>query len=248
MRINRFLAGAGLGSRRGVERLVLDGRVRVNGEVVRDLGRQVDPDADSVEVEGRRVVLERRIEVLALHKPVGVVSSLRRQGDARCLLDLLDRDLPRLFHVGRLDRDSSGLLLLTNDGDLANGLLHPRRPVWKVYEVETAPAVDPGTIEDWRAGTTELDGRKLAPVRVHGLDASGRRLRMELREGRNRQIRRMVEAAGGRVERLHRVAFGPVVLGGLAPGRTRALSAEELRAVREVAGIPTEIDDPDPGA
>ena len=235
MRINRFLARAGLGSRRGVEDLVRGGRVTVNGEPVRDLGRRVDPDHDEVCVDGCPVRPEVDTVVLVLHKPVGVVSSLRRQGTAPCLLDLIDRQPgARLFHVGRLDRESSGLLLLTNDGDLSQALLHPSRPVWKVYEVRTVHPVDGATLEQWRHGATSLDGRQLSPIRAHVDPDDPRHLRLELREGRNRQIRRMAEAAGTRVDTLHRTAFGPVTLGDLPPGASRPVTAAELEALRAI--------------
>jgi len=236
MRINRFLARAGVGSRRGVEALVRDGRVTVNGERVGDLGRRVDPDHDEVRVDGRSVRPATSTRVLVLHKPVGVVSSLRRQGDAPCLLDVLEPSLATsgLFHVGRLDRESSGVLLLTDAGDLSQALLHPSRPVWKVYRVRTVQPVDPTTIDRWRHGGTRLDGRPLAPIRVGADPGDPRRLRLELREGRNRQIRRMVEAAGTRVDTLHRVAFGPVELGDLPPGALRPVTPEEDAALRSI--------------
>lgn len=247
MRINRFLARAGVGSRRGVEELVLSGRVRVNGETVRDLGRRIDPAGDEVRVDDRPIVLDAETVVLALHKPVGIVSSLRRQGSTRCLLDLLPRDgvPPGLFHVGRLDRDSSGLLLLTNDGRLGQAVLHPRRPVWKRYRVRTRDVIADPVLEEWRRGGLPMDDRPLAPARVdRGRDPY--ELVLELREGRNRQIRRMVEAAGTRVESLHRTHFGPVALGDLAVGAMRPVPPDEERDLRALAGA--DVDDDAAGA
>lgn len=247
MRINRFLARAGLGSRRGVERIVREGRVTIGGEVVDDLGRQIDPETDEVRVDGRvvRPVLEHR--VLVFHKPVGVISSLRRQGDAPCLRDVLAPEDADLFHVGRLDRDSSGLLLMTNDGALSQRILHPRHPVWKRYEVLTDRPVADVELEAWRAGGMPMDGRPLAPVRVER-GTTEQQLVLELREGRNRQIRRMIEGAGAQVLSLHRTRFGPVELGTLTVGHTRSLSAEEDAALRELAGDAEVVDDPSAGA
>ena len=247
MRINRFLARAGLGSRRGVEDLVRAGRVRVNGEVITDLGRRVDPAEDEILVDGRPVQARVRPVLLLLHKPVGVISSLRRQGDAPCLTDVLPAGASGLFHVGRLDRDSSGLLLLTNDGDLAQHVLHPRHPVWKRYEVRTDWPLADDVLRRWREGSEALDGRPLAPVRVERED-DPTHLVLQLREGRNRQIRRMVEAAGARVVSLHRTAFGPLELGDLGPGRTRPVRPEEEHALREIAERRTDVDDPPAGA
>ncbi len=235
VRLNRFLSESGLGSRRGVERLIREGRVRIDGEVVEDLGRRVDPEADRVEVDGRLVRPQALDTLLALHKPVGAVSSFARQDTRPCLLDFVPgRYLRgRLFHVGRLDADSSGLLLLAADGDLAQRLLHPRHPVWKTYEVEADGELEPAIVESWRAGRTTLGGRALLPVRIEAL--APRRWRLQLREGRNRQIRRMFEGAGRHVLRLHRVAFGPIDLGGLPPGALRELGPRERAELESLA-------------
>jgi pseudouridine synthase len=239
LRINRFLAQAGQGSRRGVEELVRAGRVRVNGCVVEDLGQRVDPQLDRVEVDGRIVQARFEEKLLLLHKPVGVVSALRAQDRRPTLLSLLGEEFERgrLFHVGRLDHDSSGLLLLSDDGDLAHALLHPRRPVWKTYRIEIAPAIDETSCERLRDGSIELDGRACAPARVRALDRTGSLLEVQLREGRNRQLRRMVEAVGARVLRLQRTAFGPVELGDLPAGHWRSATVGEVAALRVAAGI-----------
>jgi 23S rRNA pseudouridine2605 synthase len=238
LRINRFLARCGLGSRRAVESLVAGGRVRVNGEQVRDLGRQVDPETDRVEVDGSVV---RPVEVgvvLVLNKPVDVVSSLVRQDQRRCLTDLLPERWRgrRLFHVGRLDADSSGLLLLSDDGDLAQALTHPSHPVWKVYRVDVRPRLDEAQLRALADGTIVLDGRPVAPARARVLVEGSARctLEIQLREGRNRQIRRMVEALGARVTALHRTAFGPIRLDDLAAGEIREASAAEMARLREL--------------
>jgi pseudouridine synthase len=238
LRINRFLARCGLGSRRNVEALVTGGRVRVNGARVVDLSYRVDPAKDRVELDGRPVEPREPGTVLLMHKPVGVVSSLVRQDQRRCLLDLVPEPWSglRLFHVGRLDADSSGLILLTDDGDLAQALTHPSRPVWKVYRIEVRPAVDEEKVRALADGSIELDGRPVAPARARiVVEGQGRcTLEVELREGRNRQLRRMVESIGARVASLHRSAFGPLSLGGLREGEVRPASADELSQLREL--------------
>ncbi len=239
-RINRFLSEAGLGSRRAVERLIRDGRVSLNGSIVRDLSTRVDPVSDRVEVDGVEVRARPGGRVFLLHKPRGVISSFRRQGDAPCLADVLPPDLlrGRLFHVGRLDRDSSGLLLLSDDGDLANALLHPGRPVWKRYLVTVDRSLGPEELESFAEGGITLDGRPCAPARIDPLEGPpAPRYRIELREGRKRQIRRMMEALGVRVLELHRTAFGGIELGSLARGELRALSAPEIARLRAAAGV-----------
>lgn len=230
-RINRFLARCGLGSRRAVEELVRSGRVRVNGQAVTDLALRIDPAADQVTLDGKPIRLAEVGRVLLLHKPVGVVSSLVRQDQRPCLVDLLPASERgrRLFHVGRLDQDSSGLILLSDDGDLAQGLLHPSHPVWKTYRLHVRPRLDTATLTRLGNGSLELDGRAVAPARVRELatGAGHSVLAIELREGRNRQLRRMLELVGGRVLELQRTAFGPVQLGDLAAGATREATPSE---------------------
>jgi len=232
-RINRYLARCGLGSRRAVEELVLAGRVRVNDAPGSDLSLRVDPANDRVTLDGKPLELAEVGRVLLLHKPVGVVSSLVRQDARPCLLDVLpERERSRrLFHVGRLDHDSSGLLLLSDDGDLAQGLLHPSHQVWKCYRVRVRPSLVASAIERMANGSLELDGRALAPARIRELGSGLAQsvLEIDLREGRNRQLRRMVELVGGRVLDLHRTAFGPILLGDLAPGATREATPDEYR-------------------
>jgi 23S rRNA pseudouridine2605 synthase len=242
LRINRYLARCGLGSRRAVEALVLDGRVRVNGQPERELSRRIIPDQDVVTVDGSVVRPAEVGRVVLLHKPTGVVSSLVRQDQRPCLLDLLPEEFrgTRLFHVGRLDQDSSGLLLLSDDGDLAQGLLHPSNPVYKVYRVRVKPSLSATQLSRLEDGSIVLDERAVAPARVRriGEVANTAMIEIALREGRNRQLRRMVEAVGGRVLSLERIGFGPVALGDLASGELREATDEEYRLLREL--IPTQ--------
>jgi pseudouridine synthase len=242
LRLNRFLARAGFGSRRGVEDLVRAGRVAVDGVRVRDLGRRVDPELHEVTVDGQRAVLPTDVRVYAFHKPIDVVSTLRAQGGQHGLEEFRRRaDLPDRFKpVGRLDQDSTGLLLWTDDGDLAEVLLRPRSGVWKTYEVSLAQALGRGLERTLAAGTIVLDGRPVRPCRVHpDPDGDRRRWTVELHEGRKRQIRRMFAAVDGRVVALMRVAVGPVQLGRLRPGDFRRLSRDEERALRQAVGRST---------
>jgi 23S rRNA pseudouridine2605 synthase len=218
-----------------VEDLVRQGRVRINGMPVDDLAARVDILRDRVEVDGRPVAWRPGGRILAYHKPAGVISSFRRQGDLPCLADVLPADLRRgrLFHVGRLDRDSTGLLLLSDDGDLAHTLLHPSHPVFKHYRVELDHPLRGEDLARIEAGGLLLDDGPCAPAPIAAIGGTVYRIR--LREGRKRQIRRMMEVLGRRVLRLHREAFGPIELGGLPPGAWRELTADEVAALRRAA-------------
>lgn len=240
LRINRFLSQAGLGSRRRVEDLIRAGRVRVNGELVRDLATRIDPERDLVELDGERVRALRTGRVFAYNKPRGVISSLARQGSAPCLLDVLPAELlgGRFFHLGRLDRDSGGLLLLSDDGELGNALMHPSHPVWKRYLVRLDADLGPQELRRFAGGELLIDGRAALPARIEPVPAPAlHEYRVELREGRKRQIRRMCSLLGREVVELTREAIGPVELGDLAPGALRRLSEEEIAALRAAAGL-----------
>jgi len=237
MRLNRFLARAGFGSRRGVEEIITAGRVAIDGATVTDLGRRVTPE-NLVTVDGQAARLPRDVRVYAFHKPIDVVSTLRAQGDQKGLEEFRQRaDLPtRIKPVGRLDQDSTGLLLWTDDGDLAETLLKPRSGVWKTYEVTLATRLGRGRDRTLSAGTIELDGRPVRPCRVFCDPQLGRRrLIMELHEGRKRQIRRMIAAVDNRVVALARTAIGPIELGRLRAGDFRRLNHDEEQALRRAA-------------
>ena len=222
LRLNKALSGAGLGSRRAVEELVRAGRVSIGGEVVQDLGRRVDPVSDRVEVDGSRVVLDERRRYWLLNKPAGVVSTAADPEGRPTVVGMVPEQ-PRVFPVGRLDRDTEGLLLLTNDGPLAYRLTHARYGIEKRYlaEVERLPADAPGRL---RKGV-ELEDGFARPTRVRVVAGSGRRRMIEvvLVEGRNREVRRLLDAVGAPVRRLVRTAVGPIRLTGLAPGEFRPL-------------------------
>jgi 23S rRNA pseudouridine2605 synthase len=222
MRLVKYLAHSGVASRRAADELILAGRVRVGGEVVTDPARDVG-EGSGVEVDGRAVAPEPR-EVWALNKPAGVVSTAREPGRRRAVTDLVDSER-RLYPVGRLDADSTGLILLTNDGELANRLTHPRYGVPKAYRVSLTRPPGEREIEELRRGV-RLDDGPTAPAEVER--RGERELAITIREGRKRQLRRMAEAVGHRVEALTRIRFGPLELGDLRPGEARRLSPEEV--------------------
>ncbi len=239
IRINRFLARAGLGSRRAVEGLIQQGRVTVNGEKITDLGRRVVPANDIVAVDGRTAKWPDTWRAFAFHKPVGVVSSLRPQGRTPCLDLYAGRaDLPPgTVPVGRLDADTSGLLIWTDDGALHQALCRPRSGVWKVYEVDLNRPLPPDAEPRLRNGEIVLDGRQCLKARLRRLDDDGRRWEIAVSEGRNRQVRRMFMMVGVRVIGLHRIAVGDLQLADLRPGEFRELDAAESTALRSAAGV-----------
>ncbi|MFO7652958.1 MAG: pseudouridine synthase [Candidatus Krumholzibacteriia bacterium] len=240
LRLNRLLARAGLGSRRAVETLITSGRVRVDDEVVTDLGRRVDPRRQRVSVDREPVELPQDFRVYAFHKPKGVVSTLKPQGGQSGLAEFRDAAglPPRFTPVGRLDADTSGLLLWTDDGDLGQALQRPSTGVWKRYRVVCQRPLGENDARRLTRGELELDGRRLRPCRLH-VDApgDGRHWLLDLHEGRNRQIRRMFAAVGNRVVSLEREAVGPVELGRLHEGGFRRLTAAEEAALRSAAGV-----------
>jgi 23S rRNA pseudouridine2605 synthase len=226
----KFLAHAGVASRRRAEVIVANGRVTVDGEVVRDPARDVD-DGDDVRVDGSPLGVEVR-EVWVVNKPAGVVSTAREPGERPAVVELVDA-AARLYPVGRLDADSTGLLLLTNDGELANRLTHPRYEVPKTYRATLRRPPSDRDLEKLRRGV-ELEDGPTAPAEVKRLGEH--EVEIVLREGRNRQIRRMAEAVGNEVKALRRVQFGPLGLGGLAEGSARRLTDAEVADLREAAG------------
>ena len=240
LRLNKILAQAGLTSRRGADQLIADGRVAINGVVTRELGTLADPSVDSITVDGRRLPAAEALHYLMLHKPSGVVSTVRDPQGRPVVTDLLPQDVrARVYPVGRLDADVEGLLLLTNDGALTHRLLHPRYELPRVYEAEVAGRVDAADLPRWRRGVTLDDGpaRPLFAEIVRS-GAAASLLRLTFTEGRKHEVKRYCEALGHRVRRLQRIAFGPLRLGALAPGACRALTAGELAALRAAAPGP----------
>jgi 23S rRNA pseudouridine2605 synthase len=231
-RLQKYLARCGVASRRASEQIITSGRVRVNGQKAFELGTTVDPDEDRVEVDGWAVVPPTTLSYVALNKPIGVVSTASDPRGRRTVLDLVPDDA-RLFPVGRLDYDSEGLILLTDDGDLAMRLTHPRHSVEREYRALLKGEVSDAILSRLSAGI-ELDGKLTAPATFERREThpDGVWVRVVLHEGRNRQIRRMVEAVGLKVVRLVRVRVGSLRLGSLPPGGWRRLSAAEVAALR----------------
>ena len=239
VRLQKVLAQAGIASRRACEVLISEGRVEVNSEVVLEQGRRVDPERDVIRVDGARIPPLRRHRYLALNKPRGVVATMDDPEGRRTIADLLDtRQLrnERLFHVGRLDTDSEGLLIMTNDGDLAQRLAHPSYEVPKTYIAEVAGVVSEQTLKRLRRGITLEDG-PVRPTSVKIVSSVGDKtlLKITLREGRNRVVRRTMEEVGHPVRRLSRIGIGPVRLGNLQVGEYRELTREELGGLLDLA-------------
>ncbi len=243
MRLQRFLAQGGVASRRKCEQLIVDGQVRVNGRVVTELGSKVDPDRDKVMVAGKRVLAERPVYLL-MHKPRGYVTTARDPEGRPTVLDLIKRTHgERLYPVGRLDYTTDGVLLLTNDGDLAFALMHPRHGVNKTYHAKLHGAVTVEALDQLRRGVTLDDGSKTAPAEVFVVGKTEKNTWVEItiHEGKNRQIHRMAEAIGYPVLKLTRVAYAGLTVEKLRPGQWRPLTDEELAALREGTGARTTV-------
>ena len=253
MRIARALALGGVAARRKCERHILAGEVTVNGEVVRDLGRQVEPGKERVAFRGRPISFQEKVYYL-LHKPAGYMTTVSDPHAKRTVYELLPRELksaskptvgnkiaskgragPRVFPVGRLDRDSTGLLLFTNDGDLANRLTHPRYEVAKVYEAKLDRPLDSPALARLRQGVPLEEGLA-RPEEVEVLSSGV--VRLLLREGKKREVRRIFEKLGRRVTELCRISFGPLRLGDLPAGQGRFLRPEAIQALRYAHPVP----------
>lgn len=234
-RLQRSLARAGFGSRRACEELIAAGRVTVNGTVA-TLGDRIDPAVDEVRVKGDRIVVDPEMRYLAFHKPKGVTTTMKDAHAERDLRRYLPEG-PRVFPVGRLDRDTEGLLLLTNDGELAHRLAHPRHGVEKEYLAEVDGVPQPKQLGQLKRGVELDDGRaKALDARLTGRTGGRGAVRIVLAEGRKREVRRMLAAVGLPVRRLIRVRVGPITLGQLPAGTVRDLEPDEVRALQRAAG------------
>lgn len=244
MRLNRFLAQCGLGSRRSCEQLIRAGRIRINGVTITDLATQVDPSQDKVEYKGKDIQAVRPLQYVAYHKPKGPVVTHNDPQGRQTVYDALEQScghsMTHLNYVGRLDRNSEGLLLLTNDGALIHGLTHPRYHIKKVYRVRTEGPVPE---EDLRRMTHEgvvsqgqvLHAKIAKPVQpAQAKRGTEHWYEIHLLEGKNRQIRRMFESLSHRIVRLKRTRFGPIKLGGQKRGAVRKLAEDEISALRSV--------------
>ena len=238
MRLNQFLALAGEGSRREADGWIRDGRVRVNGAPPRGMGPSVDPRRDRITLDGKLLVWSDERRYLAYHKPVGVLVSRKSQGGRPTVFHELGKTARGLHAVGRLDLFSEGLLLLTDDGPLAEALLHPRTGLRRLYRVWVAPVPDAHAVRILRDGAA-IEGTKIQPSRVvlEGAERGQGKLLVEVLEGKKREIRLLARAAGLNVRRLVRLQFGPVRLDALPPGATRDLTPAEVRALRNAAGV-----------
>lgn len=237
IRIQKMIADAGFCSRRKAEELISSGRVKLNGHQVK-LGDKCG-FTDIITIDGERIKLPRKKNYIyiMLNKPRGYVTTVSDELDRKCVMDLLEGVEERVYPVGRLDRNSEGLLLFTNDGEFANNIMHPSRHIAKTYRVTVRPDVTDEQLVRLSEGV-EIDGRKTLPASVIVKDKQPNRVVMliTIREGRNRQIRKMCEAVGLEVARLRRISIGPLKLGMLKPGTYRELTAEELRAMRSAIG------------
>ncbi len=235
VRLQKFISAAGVTSRRKAEELILQGKIKVNGRPA-VLGQKIDPKRDKVTVSGKRVIDNSQKMYIMLHKPRGFVTTLNDEQGRRCVADLVADAGVRLFPVGRLDRNSEGLLFMTNDGEFANIITHPSRHVVKIYRVTVKGKVSEEQIDKMSMGLA-IDGRKTLPCDITVLQAEENRtvLRFELCEGRNREIRKLCEAVGLNVIRLKRTEIAGVKLGMLPQGRWRELNEKELHRLMNIS-------------
>ena len=241
MRLNRFLARSGVASRRGADEIVEAGRVKINGITVTSHGVTVDTDSDRVEVDGRPVRLPTQFTYIVVNKPVGYVVTMSDPQGRKTVADFVPHRLAGVIPVGRLDVDTDGLLIMTDDGDLAHRVTHPSFELDKTYEVMVGGVLSEKSVRSLEDGIS-LDGKVTAPAGIEALSVSHNRSSCEItiHEGRKRQIRRMFEAIGHSVRTLRRVRIGPLELGDLKPGHSRGLTEDELKALREAVGLDTE--------
>jgi pseudouridine synthase len=230
MRLNKFLAQAGIASRRQADQMIKEGRVLVNDQIITEMGIQVNPAIDQISIAGQPVVLKAEYEYLILNKPPGFLSTVSDPFGRPTVMHLLPRGNTRLYPVGRLDLDTSGLLFFTNDGELALALTHPRHLVEKVYRVKVNGIPNEQKLQDLATGVLLGDGLTApAKVALEGMENGNAIIKITIREGRKRQIKRMMLAVGHPVVSLHRAAVGPLTLGDLKPGEYRKPSEIELK-------------------
>jgi pseudouridine synthase len=231
VRLQKFLADAGVASRRASEELITSGRVEVNGELVRQLGSKVNPDRDQVTVDGRQVRVKRKLYV-ALNKPRGCVCSRKDEHNRPTIYELLPKEWSNIYSVGRLDYDTEGLIFLTNDGEFSLRLTHPRYGVRKKYLATVDGRIDPEIVEKFTRGVFH-QGERLKAERVRIVSSSLSRsvVELELAEGKNREVRRMFESQEKTVRRLQRIQIGKIKLGELKPGKWRTLTEPEIKSL-----------------
>ncbi|MEA3476524.1 MAG: pseudouridine synthase [Candidatus Cloacimonadota bacterium] len=235
MRINRFLAQAGLGSRRACEKFVLDGRIKLNGKILKDLSTDIDIQKDRVTFKDELLKISKQKIYLMLNKPQGYLVTASDPFKRKTIFELLPKFSVRIFSIGRLDKSSCGLLILTNDGDLANQIIHPKNKIPKVYLVKVKGKLSQSQINKLRAGII-LEDSKTLPAKVftksYNQSNDLTKLRITIYEGRNRQIRRMIKAVGSEVKFLKRTQVGKIQLGNLEEGKWRFLKDKEIQIIK----------------
>ncbi len=238
IRLNKFLSQAGVTSRRKADELIRQGRVKVDGQMVNEPGLRIDPERQLIEVDGKPVSRPPKVYYL-FNKPPGYLTSLHDPHGRKTIAKFLNKLPVRVFPVGRLDADTEGLLLLTNDGDLAHRLLHPRFGLKRIYHATVKGHPKPEAIERLLKKGIEVEGRRVYPQSIKLLGKSPRATTYEVTvgEGRKREVRKLFAAIGHPVTRLKRVAFGPLVLKGLRPGEIRPLTTKELKLLKKAAGL-----------
>jgi len=236
VRLNKYLSLAGISSRRKADELIREGKVVVNRTRVSTPGLKIDPHRDKVFVAGKQILPVDDKVYIVLHKPKDCITTVNDEKRRRTVMDLV-RVRERVYPVGRLDRNTTGVLLLTNDGDLAHRMMHPRYEMERVYAVELDRSLSPEALGKLRYGM-RIEGERVIPNWVQVIPNSSRKqIQIALHEGKNRQVHRMFEACGYTVEKLHRVAFGPITVEGLARGKWRYLSKREVAALKQRVGL-----------
>lgn len=236
IRLNKYLAMCGVASRRKADELIQQGRVTVNGQVITQLGTKINPTKDKVTIDGKPVKPQERLVYIVLNKPKDCITTVRDEKGRRTVLDLV-KVKERIFPVGRLDRNTTGVLLLTNDGELAYRLMHPKYKVEKAYKVAIDKPIKPEDIQKLKQGIM-LDGRKTEACDVYILpNSENKELGITIREGRYRQIRRMFERLGYKVRKLHRVSFGGITVSGMKRGEWRYLTEKEIKKLKRLVGL-----------
>ena len=234
MRINKFLASCGVASRRACDEIIKEGRVKVNGRICQT-GAEIDEYNDNVSVDGKKVQLKRKFEYYIMNKPKGYITTVKDDKDRKTVMDLLPKNIGRIYPVGRLDYETEGLLILTSDGELANKLTHPRNEVSKTYLVKTEGPITEDAVNVLRRGVL-VDGVKTKKCNIKIVETNKEftKLHVTITEGRNRQVRKMFEAVGKNVDFLKRIKIGNLTLRGLDRGQVRKLSAEEVDYLKNI--------------
>ena len=238
IRLNKFLSQAGVASRRDADRMIAEGRIGVNNEVVQELGTKIDDDKDVITVDGQRIKPQAQCQYLIVNKPRGYLVTLNDPMARPTILDLVPKLKSRVYPVGRLDFDSEGLLLLTNDGELAHRLMHPSYGIKKVYLVTVQHVPERSRLRMLEKGI-RIDGKKTSPAKVRLLRSGSKRslIRIELTEGRKREVRRMFAAIGHPVQDLKRIQFAGISLKNLKPGRWRYLTPDEILKLKKLTSL-----------